>query len=807
MAEAFLVYFQPRIQKKSTNQMNKSSLFEFQMYLANDQSWANDLFKTEFPELEQSAFELMTPKNKVIMISAAMAVNTNPNPFEKYLISPGVKPLLLCLIQFIFIRNYDCDPLIEFLLNTNIIGNEEIETMRFIDTKIITAIVKYSKRHPKVGTSSFLEKFYCNDTMQFIRLRLILEENRIHLRICIKYSLLYNIDPVQFLDSLLTNSPNWLKRESKAISNELILFLFKMLQCSVQNSSDCADMSPYLNSATILRILSGLFILIEIEYSKEQISSIIEFIGAAQSSDEVCNSTCFLLLCCSQILISSGRECILNLFNHLLQTENSAFTLTAGIYIFTNQPKEIQMILQKRLGFPAVLSADGFQILRNIFSNRLFSKQKLAEAAMELVESSSSFNEGSSDLPLVLIYRLLEAKILHETQIDLQMGVTLILKKVTYAHSLLGPLIRLFNECTLESKMKRIPAEIITNEFKKRKLDYGTVLMAYSALLYNDIYTSRGICHSQAELYDEDVFSCMPVREILEFSSFKLAVDIYPKLAALIATRFPEYFQTDAYLIEQTQNFSHYYVDSRYFQPKSNESNISIDNSVYLNAVFGDLKANSGDASKILNLMLRRSNEENLMHINSLAIILKNLILGNSLYLKFDGSDQLCSVFKEIWFHVYAQQPRLICLTTLKALVDSTDSDNNEAKFMRMLCSADKLIYHCEPLQKITPLFDIFLKILEFGGFLLRYQLRSFSKINQEQKNTAFLAHDSLIVQKLFRMAKDSNEHITRSICLFVHQIFINNVGCLKLVLFQGYDIEIIPIVVEHIPSMRKWPN
>jgi hypothetical protein len=91
----------------------------------------------------------------------------------------------------------------------------------------------------------------------------------------------------------------------------------------------------------------------------------------------------------------------LNIFLKLLQSTNSEFPLTVGIYIFTNQPKEIQNILQKCLGFPAVMSnfifvnhlaADGFQILRSIFSNKLFSKQKLADIALSLLESANDVN-------------------------------------------------------------------------------------------------------------------------------------------------------------------------------------------------------------------------------------------------------------------------------------------------------------------------------------------------------------------------------------------------------------------------------
>jgi hypothetical protein len=133
------------------------------------------------------------------------------------------------------------------------------------------------------------------------------------------------------------------------------------------------------------------------------------------------------------------------------------------------------------------------------------------------------------------------------------------------------------------------------------------------------------------ETYQDEVFNYLPARELLEFASVNLAVDIYPKLVALVAMKFPEFFQTDIYLILQNQTAMKYNIESRYLLPDSNNASI-IDNVEFLDSIFGPLDSNFAKASNIINLMIRRSNEENILNLNSIMTIFKKLTIVTSLY-------------------------------------------------------------------------------------------------------------------------------------------------------------------------------
>lgn len=67
------------------------------------------------------------------------------------------------------------------------------------------------------------------------------------------------------------------------------------------------------------------------------------------------------------------------------------------------------------------------------------------------------------------------------------------------------------------------------------------------------------------------------------------------------------------------------------------------------------------------------------------------------------------------------------------------------------------------------------------------------------------LMHDALTVQELFKLLDENceNPKITKTLCDFIHQIFIDRIGCVRLIHFQGYSLSIIEVAVKNIASLR----
>lgn len=59
------------------------------------------------------------------------------------------------------------------------------------------------------------------------------------------------------------------------------------------------------------------------------------------------------------------------------------------------------------------------------------------------------------------------------------------------------------------------------------------------------------------------------------------------------------------------------------------------------------------------------------------------------------------------------------------------------------------------------------------------------------------------IIRPNFSMAENESEGVRHAICFFTHQVFIKTPKYLKLVHFQGFPDDLIPILVENVPSMH----
>lgn len=84
------------------------------------------------------------------------------------------------------------------------------------------------------------------------------------------------------------------------------------------------------------------------------------------------------------------------------------------------------------------------------------------------------------------------------------------------------------------------------------------------------------------------------------------------------------------------------------------------------------------------------------------------------------------------------------------------------------------------------------------------------SQILQEDINNLILLQESTIVQQLLEILLNKSniengamEEIRVLICTFLHDLFIETPLMIKLVHFQGYPSELLPITVDGIPSMH----
>ncbi|KAJ3207181.1 Integrator complex subunit 2 [Dinochytrium kinnereticum] len=95
--------------------------------------------------------------------------------------------------------------------------------------------------------------------------------------------------------------------------------------------------------------------------------------------------------------------------------------------------------------------------------------------------------------------------------------------------------------------------------------------------------------------------------------------------------------------------------------------------------------------------------------------------------------------------------------------------------------------------------------------FALRKASNSLQSFKESHLQALLDLQETAVIQTLLELClklkssrkSDNNVEVSRKACLFIHQRFINTIKYIKLVHFQGYDMDLIPITVAEIPSMH----
>jgi hypothetical protein len=162
-----------------------------------------------------------------------------------------------------------------------------------------------------------------------------------------------------------------------------------------------------------------------------------------------------------------------------------------------------------------------------------------------------------------------------------------------------------------------------------------------------------------------------------------------------------------------------------------------------------------------------------------------------SLCCKNPYSNRVFKSIRKLWLKAYLENP--IKTTTQTLLLFS----HKGVKDKITLLDPELLIKLCEPLLKSNELLQIAIQIFKCGQ-------KTFEITIPKQDFKSFtLIHHSLLIQSLFKLLNglDTLKQIT--ICKYIHQLFIDDMDLIRLVNHQRYDINIIHVLVKHIPSMH----
>ncbi|KAI8900054.1 integrator complex subunit 2-domain-containing protein [Globomyces pollinis-pini] len=462
----------------------------------------------------------------------------------------------------------------------------------------------------------------------------------------------------------------------------------------------------------------------------------------------------------------------------LLYSTASGFPLTLGLYFIENDIKAAHESINSVLKLQVSLSSERYHYVRHIITE-IFSFKKAAEIAFDILKQSKSLKDGADDVSIRLTTHMLSHKAFRDTSIDLQQGICLIFQKLKFDHRLIPLLTKQFCECTFETlSIKRIPSSYILEIFKSdESVDFEKSFLAFYVFLYNSLYSKL----NSVLLYDSygtHVIKSIPIPKLLEFVKVKLPF-LFPTMSSLIAVQRPEYFAVENHLIGYSLN--HTYLVDKYYLKQDDE--------IVEDRSFPDYK-------RLMKILRSDVSKKSLYY--TLSVLSK--ISGEELQQGVEKKS-LC-LLRDVWYKHYIQSPLETCYETMDKL---GNLDTFQLDDLALFENPVIILQSCGRFCGIPELFPIILQIIQFGSANFRYRLAQSKIISPREVETAILTHDALVIHSLFDVlsSKQKSELITTLICKFIHQIFVDRVGCLKVVHFQGYNLDLIPITVSKIPSMH----
>ncbi|KAK5672104.1 Integrator complex subunit 2 [Batrachochytrium dendrobatidis] len=619
-----------------------------------------------------------------------------------------------------------------------------------------------------------------------------------------------NFEQITHLN-LVSQYPAWIKNDARysvSLLNKLRTLFLNGLLPKLQESA-------ITNSALILRAYCTIEAAWGIQLDISEIECCLS-IGQKSSGFSVNQFfTTFLILVADQAFILC-KDKFKNALHTILKSDHSEFSHIIGVYFYTDQPAEIKKLLAGTLGMPCPIRNESYSLLCKFFLEEVFTKQKLAETALALVNKKTNVVIGIEDLSISLTYNMLKAKIFHSTGTNLQRAIYLLIHQAQDGTQgpLLPSLLKLYCESSFDS----------TGPFSKLPIETSHILhtlnstgshVAEQSLLCFCIFYHRHQWYSKEmdsfNTYTDEFVDNLHLRPILDFAEEHVnASPLYAQLVALIFAQCPEYYDPTIYLDTQIYATPFDLIDSSiHAQIQSPLGNVTyetfdklilVPDGFLLRSIITDVSKQEENVIKILKMLYRKHARQVFPLFDTLLLLLVHV-------LQKGGSKTLYYWIKQTWLRMLRYHPQLTFTKTMSKLNDMP----NLLKRSATVQAQDNSSHIQEVLKfgivfvQTVGLLPIFLHLVNISALLFSTKIKRAKVLNEAQKNSVLLAKDAIIFQSLMKLC-DSGPEMKESVqelCLFIHQIFVNQVGSLRLVHFQGYDSKLIPLAVEHIPSLH----
>ncbi len=628
---------------------------------------------------------------------------------------------------------------------------------------------------------------------------------------------------------------------------ELLSLLRQLLR--VPRGGELPD-TRIIKICTLLRLYCVLRGCAQLKFTDEENNVLLSTIsclppGTAAGIKMVSLSLCLLIVCPSLMSTADSERKAIEWLKLLMKEEKyfgqvsqvkSSFEemlLLIAIHFHSGQHSAIADLICSTLGVKVQVRGTNFTKLKQLFTRDVFTEETIAAHAIKVPVTPNLSQDISGFLPIHCIFQLLKSRAFSKHQVAIQDWIfKQILQARAPVHPILPSLIEAFvhsclvpptkggrvNEPISPTDIQKIfdiklycLSEGILDETVSRTADALTtqLLLLQYLLIYRDIRLnqSKVVGHPINDHYGSELMSRIPVFFLLQ-EARRREVDYAPLFPTLLKLT--------------TTHFAHLCLVSDWMNPSfsDNVGDIPPDQCKRLSDLmryeFSNLPNSQREVSKLLNRMLTLSKR-------SLWSLAQDFVSLLPLLLRDDIPRMILERCKKIWWRLNSVFPDSLWVMTVNAFRSKSSISVGRLTWKDIVhdplyvLRCDQRVFRCPELLEIT--LHILNAFLTASRTILHEHLMDKpSKSLEEEKDREDLkvaliaAQESAAVQVLLEICLPTqsgdgllnpSREVQGLICSHLHHSFIADPNLAKLVHFQTYSSDLLPLTVTGIPSMH----
>lgn len=535
--------------------------------------------------------------------------------------------------------------------------------------------------------------------------------------------------------------------------------------------------------------------------------------------------------------------------------------LLVAMYFHSNQLSAIIDLVCSTLGMKIVIKPSSLSRMKTIFTQEIFTEQVVTAHAVRVPVTSNLSANITGFLPIHCIYQLLRSRAFTKHKVSIKDWIYTQLCETTLPlHQQLLPLIDVYinsvitpaSKSSPEATNKPITEQEILKVFQghpgesprlnQRHRITTQLLLLYYLLSYEEalLANSKTLAAMQKKpkSYSSSLMDQIPIKYLIRQAQGlqQELGGLHSALLRLLATNYPHLCIVDDWICEEEITGTDALL-RRMLLTNSAKSH----SPKQLQEAFSILQSNHTLLMQILEHLT-------LLSASDLIPYAEVLTANISQLLNVGVPRRILQTINKLWMTLNTVMPRRLWVMTVNALQPSLKLTRQHKYTQNDLMIDPLIVLRCDPrILRCPPLMDIILHML--NGYLLasKAYLNSYLKetadqdikaapsnamtlagqaetmevTREELKNALLSAQDSAAVQLLLEVCLPAEEEKTQEntggdesllcnlrevqclICCLLHQMFIADPNIAKLVHFQGYPCQLLPLTVAGIPSMH----